>query len=343
MSPWRRTSLSPIFSPETRDLDGHRDLLVDLVGAVHGPVPVAEDRRQCLGIAEPTRHVDGVVGELLALGPGPVEVAPLGQSAQDEGARAPVVGGELGERRLEECPRLLVGLGPGREDAAVSQGGLGEEVGATAPSGHLEGVEESGVGLAVAARLHARFPDGEKELTALDDVAGAVLGDELEGATKVVGGRFVGHLLEGVVSGQPEIAQRVVDPACAGPEVVVVRQLAGVAARVWPEVGLEGLPQLPVQAGPATEAELVVQGLAYHGMGEAMGVELARALGDDPGQSRLVERRAEASPRRSRWRRRRCRCRTRLPGPRRPTALACTPPRVGADANAPRRACAREA
>jgi hypothetical protein len=281
--------VSDLFT-QARDLDGHGDLQVDLVGAVHRPIAVSEYRRQCFGIAEPTRHVDSVVGELLAFGPGPVEMAPLGQPAQDEGARAPVAGGQLGESRLEECPRLFIGLGPGREDAAVSESCLGEEVGTATPLGDLECVEKSVVGLAVAPGLHTSLADGHEKLTLLDHIGGPVRRHEFEGATKVVGRRLVGHLLQGVVSGQAEVAQRVVDAACARAQVVVMGQLVGVTAHVWPEMGLERLPQLPVEAGAPTEAELVVQSLTHHGMGEAMRVELARALGDDAGQSRFVER-----------------------------------------------------
>ncbi len=217
-------------------------------------------------------------------------MAPLRQAPEHEGTRRPVLVGQGGERRLEQGACLGVRFRPGRQHAAVPEGGLGHQVGAPHARGDVEGVEEALVRLTRASAPHAGGADGEQQAAALDLLPGAVVGDDLEGAGQVVGSRFVGHALQRVLRRDVQVAQRVLGATAAGTEEEVDGELPGMSRCVRAVARRQRLAHAPVHARPAAQAQVLVQRLPDHGVGEAVRVEGAPALVHDGGGARLVER-----------------------------------------------------
>src|SRR5207249_11320181 len=250
----------------------------------------AQRVRQRGSITQASGDLDGLPA--VSISPFRVRVVSesAGQPGQDASAQSGFLGPHGRESFLKQGSQGPVTSCPSPYEAtAVSEGGLGKQLGDPQVSRALGSMKEGLLRARSVAGSDERVAQGKEKRTSQLLIGGPLQVEGLEGHAVQPNGFLVREEPDSAVAGCPCVSNGSIHVATRRGLKEVVCQLRQVRFSALPVKALQRLAHPPVQASPMRRRDLLVQRLPDQDMGEAQSCERPWDLADDPSGNRLVQ------------------------------------------------------
>ena len=237
-------------------------------------------------VADPARHLDRLLHQLLAARAGRAVAQRRGQAREQPDAQRAVVRSDGDEPFLEQRDEAVVGepVRP-QEPSAVARGGAGEHQRQSGRPCHVRRPQARRLRARVVPAPALRVTERQQQLTALRGGRRAARVERRERQRVQPHRLLVGQLRDRAGARAPGVADRL----GRGGLVEVMRELGEMRIELGRVDGLERLAHAAMQLDPPSPGQTVIGGVPDQGVREAHAADRAWDLGDHARFGRLVE------------------------------------------------------